>query len=180
MESFPSLLLPHLGQVHSPACWCGSRWMVLHSPKSYQKLCLLFSDSCNALPKFRKVGWRAPRAMCSNLVGSWVVLLLNQLLSRWNLSHCLGIFYYFIWWKNGVHWWYAFHFYSCWLTGVYSNVSYFIFSFIGEVGVVCTPMSPGGGSEKMCSGLQFAHLHVAARPLRANSCRHLSHLTTHA
>lgn len=52
--------------------------------------------------------------------------------------------------------------------------------FIGEVGVVCTPVSLSReGSEKICSELQFAHLHVAARPLCVCSCRHLSHLTAH-
>lgn len=96
VESFLSLLLPCLGQVHSPACPCGSRWTVLCFPKSYRKLCLLFWDSCNALPKFRRIGWRALRPVCSNLVDSLVVLLLNWLLSQWNFSHCLGIFYYFI------------------------------------------------------------------------------------
>lgn len=30
--------------------------MVLSPPKSYQKLCLLFSDGCNTLPKFREIG----------------------------------------------------------------------------------------------------------------------------
>lgn len=64
--------------------------------KSYWKLCLLFSDSCNALPKFRRIGWKALRSMCSNLVDSSVVLLVNELVSRWSFSHCLGIFYYFI------------------------------------------------------------------------------------
>lgn len=45
--------LPGAGVFTCLLVW---KQMVLHPPKSYQKLCLLFSDVCNALPKFREIG----------------------------------------------------------------------------------------------------------------------------
>lgn len=82
--------------------------------------------------------------------------------------------------KSGISWWYVFYFCSCWLTGIYSNASYSTFLLERWEYFACLCIWTGGGSEKMCSGLQFAHLCVAARPLCVCSCRHLSHLTSHA
>lgn len=84
--------LPGAGAFTCLSVW--SRWTGLHPPKSYLKLCLLFLDSCHALPKFMKTGWKAVR---STLVGSRLVLLLHRLPSRGNFSRCLGILlFYFI------------------------------------------------------------------------------------